>query len=213
MGDWEDLRTDPVRYCFAYPLTTQARKHGPIGYANAESFRDWLRDEFDFRCPYCLMRETWLRGCRGFEVDHCVPQSADPSRRLVYDNLVYTCPWCNRVKSNVALPNPTDFAYGTAMSVNNEGMIVPRNNTGRMLIEGLKLDHPEITYQRRLILRILRLAAEKEQRSIVRWLLGFPNDLPNLGAKHPPGGNSRPQGILHCRFEQRRRNEIAELYC
>ena len=46
---------------FRYPAVPHARRHGPRGYADAESYRPWLRDEFTFRCVYCLFREQWGR--------------------------------------------------------------------------------------------------------------------------------------------------------
>ncbi len=42
---------------FDYPEPRLERIHGPAGYSTYESFRPWLRDEFTFRCVYCLKRE------------------------------------------------------------------------------------------------------------------------------------------------------------
>lgn len=44
---------------FIYPAVPHVRRHGPMGYADVTSFRPWLRDEFSFRCVYCLLREQW----------------------------------------------------------------------------------------------------------------------------------------------------------
>src|SRR5207253_8059527 len=88
--------------CFAYPSHLSGRLHGPRGYAQVEAYRHWLRDEFSYRCAYCLMRETWLRGKSGFQIDHCIPRAQDRGHLLDYDNLVYTCPWCNQAKSGVS---------------------------------------------------------------------------------------------------------------
>jgi hypothetical protein len=44
---------------FDYSQPQEERRHGPANYAAYESYRPWLRDEFDFRCVYCLKRETW----------------------------------------------------------------------------------------------------------------------------------------------------------
>jgi hypothetical protein len=30
-----------------------------MGYADTDSYRPWLRDEFAFRCVFCLVREQW----------------------------------------------------------------------------------------------------------------------------------------------------------
>ena len=47
--------TDP----FSYPAAAHVRRHGPQGYADYPSYLPWLRDEFSFRCVYCLLREQW----------------------------------------------------------------------------------------------------------------------------------------------------------
>jgi hypothetical protein len=33
---------------FTYPAEPHRRRHGPQGYADAASYRPWLRDEFAF---------------------------------------------------------------------------------------------------------------------------------------------------------------------
>lgn len=198
--------------CFAYPANPPGRLHGPQGYSQYEAYREWLRDEFCFRCAYCLMRETWLRGPRGFQIDHCIPQGEDPTRLLDYDNLVYTCPWCNQAKMGVSVPNPAEVGYGQALRVNADGVIEAGNKLGSILLEGLKLDHPDITQQRRLVLRIARLAEEKNNVPILLRLLGYPDDLPNLKQKRPPDGNSRPAGVHSSSYERRRRGELPPIY-
>lgn len=45
---------------FRYPKDLQRRRHGPRGYLRYESYKPWLRDEFRFRCTYCLCRERWF---------------------------------------------------------------------------------------------------------------------------------------------------------
>ena len=39
---------------FAYPTTPHTRRHGPRGYKNYKEYKPFLRDEFAFRCVYCL---------------------------------------------------------------------------------------------------------------------------------------------------------------
>lgn len=211
-NDVSDLGTNLAQLCFAYPQQTTGRKHGPQGYTNYESYRDWLRDEFSYRCAYCLMRETWLRGERGFQIDHCIPQFLDETLRLEYDNLVYTCPWCNLAKSGVPVPNPTEIAYGEALEVDVEGVMKARNELGRALIAGLRLDHPDITRHRRTVLQVIQLAEHKNNVEIILRLLGFPEDLPNLKQKRPPKGNTRPEGVSNSCYEKQHRGELALIY-
>ncbi len=63
---------------FDYPESRAKRIHGPSGYSSYESFRPWLRDEFTFRCVYCLKRETWGQVTGEFELEHFEPQSLAP---------------------------------------------------------------------------------------------------------------------------------------
>ena len=51
---------------FSYPESAHVRKHGPDGYAHYENYRPWLRDEFRFRCVYCLEREQWVNNIGHF---------------------------------------------------------------------------------------------------------------------------------------------------
>jgi len=207
-----ELGTDLHRRCFLFPQQLLKRIHGPQGYADYEAFRPWLRDQFLYRCAYCLMRETWLRGKAGFQIDHCIPHSKHAEGTLDFDNLVYTCPWCNQAKAGVPVPHPAEVAYGKALHVDDDGNIESASSLGSVLIEGLKLDHPDLTLQRRLVLRTVRLAEEKNNVRMVANLLGYPADLPNLRRKRPPAGNTRPDGIADSCHEKRRRGELGLIY-
>jgi hypothetical protein len=79
--------TDP----FAYPSTAHARRHGPQGYADYLSYRPWLRDDFAFRCVFCLLREQWGQMRGGHAIDHFEPVAQYPERGAQYDNLLYAC--------------------------------------------------------------------------------------------------------------------------
>ena len=75
-----------------------------VRYRNADNLWDVLRDEFTFRCVYCLSRETWYpNGSSSFSVDHMEPQISRPDLLTVYTNLVYACNRCNSLKSDLAL--------------------------------------------------------------------------------------------------------------
>jgi len=109
---------------FAYSGTPHVRRHGPKGYSEHESYRPWLRDEFAFRCVYCLARERWHKGEYGFQVDHIIPQSEAPARALDYDNLAYVCQTCNEMKSDAAkVPNPCEVGYGGCLEVREDGTV------------------------------------------------------------------------------------------
>ena len=87
---------------FAYPLAPHVRKHGPRGYHGYESYREWLRDEFNFRCVLCLFREQWP-GAQAFEIDHLLPRAKYPEKEYDYNNLLYLSLPSHREQSNVGL--------------------------------------------------------------------------------------------------------------
>ena len=56
---------------YSLPPGPYTRRHGPSGYLDYGRYKIWLRDEFQFRCVFCMHREKWeRRGWRIFHVDH-----------------------------------------------------------------------------------------------------------------------------------------------
>lgn len=91
---------------FQFPTHPHRRRHGPLGYASAAQFREWLRDEFAFRCVYCLEREQWVNPTGHFHAEHFEPAAQQPNLELEYDNLLYACHVCNAIKQDRVVPNP-----------------------------------------------------------------------------------------------------------
>ena len=97
---------------FEYPMGPHLRRHGPEGYTDYDSYRDWLRDEFVFRCVYCLHREQWYSRGGTFNVEHFIPVAVDPNGRCEYTNLLYACLTCNIAKQDIlGVPDPCQIAF------------------------------------------------------------------------------------------------------
>ncbi len=196
---------------FSYPEEPHTRRHGPQGYADYESYRPWLRDEFAFRCIYCLLREQWGRVRGLFDIDHFLPFVAHPERELTYNNLLYCCATCNAAKGSQLVPDPVRVLLAADVTVNEDGTIEGRTLDARRLIRILGLDGPEYTEFRLLWLGIVDLA-RRHDPDLHRRLMGFPDDLPDLGRLRPPGGNTRPDGLRESHLAQRKRGELPETY-
>ncbi|MCX5653647.1 MAG: HNH endonuclease signature motif containing protein [Planctomycetota bacterium] len=125
---------------FSYPAGLHIRKHGPAGYSDYEQYRDWLRDEFSFRCIVCLQREKWDRLTAAFHIDHIVPQTIAPDKKLDYGNLVYLCARCNIIKGARTVPDPCAISLQGCLRVSEDGAIVGLNQTGQRLIGVFRLD-------------------------------------------------------------------------
>jgi hypothetical protein len=195
---------------FAYPTTPHVRKHGPYGYNDYESYRDWLRDEFSFRCVFCFKREQWGLVLGNWDIDHFLPQRSHPQGKLEYDNLLYICHTCNLSKSAQIVPDPCHVAFGECVEVHEDGNVNALNENGEILIESLRLDNEDYTRTRHLIIKTVRSLAIHDRETYILWMR-YPDVLPDLSRLRPTG-NSRPEGINDSFYARRIRRELAEIY-
>lgn len=107
------------------PSQPTHRRHEPAP-GSYQSYRQCLRWEFGFTCPFCLLHEADLvvgaEGTGLMQVEHRVPQSTDASLVNEYRNCLIACWQCNRGRSarsvlcqetDARLLDPTIDAWGT----------------------------------------------------------------------------------------------------
>jgi hypothetical protein len=196
---------------FVYPPAPHVRRHGPQGYTDYASYRPWLRDEFSFRCVYCLLRESWGRVRGVYAIDHFLAVAHHPTKAIDYANLLYACATCNTAKGDRAVPDPLTVLTAPAVRVDEDGRIHANGVEAARLIELLGLDSPQSTEFRMLWIGIVSLAARHDP-DLHRRLLAYPDDLPDLRRLQPPGGNSRPEGVNHSCFALRERGALPATY-
>jgi len=204
--------------CFDYPSAPHERIHGPGGYSDYQSYKEWLRDEFAFRCVYCLRRERWspVDGKAAFGVDHILPQSSPSHAQLAceYTNLLYSCNRCNSFKTTDLLCNPCTEALGRHLRINPDGKISWLTDMGKKIVKKLRLDNPETTKFRRWILecqRVIQASPHGETARMFRHFMSYPEDLPDLAKLRPPI-NSKPKGVAKSHFARKQRSELPEEY-
>lgn len=112
-----------------------------------------LRRDFSSRCGYCDALDEFFGGMRGYQIDHFAPKSLFPEWLLEYQNLVYSCPFCNRAKSNKWIgedknvPNngssgfidPCDPNLDNHLDRDDHGRIRPKSDLGRYMVANLNL--------------------------------------------------------------------------
>jgi hypothetical protein len=196
---------------FEYPASPHARRHGPGGYKDYSSYRDWLRDEFTFRCVFCLHRELWeIRG-ETFHVEHFCPTSVNPDGECEYSNLLYACPTCNKAKEAVlGLPDPCAVAFGDCLLVKTDGHVEALTSDGEKLKQVLKLDSATNVRNRYRWMRILETLRTSDP-ALYQELMSFPQDLPDLRAKRVPE-NTRPDGVVNCYFVLKELGKLPPVY-
>lgn len=196
---------------FTYPIHPHVRRHGPQGYASISSFRPWLRDEFSFRCVYCLLREQWTLLPGMFDIDHFQPVAHRADLALDYDNLLYWCASCNSAKWARELPNPEQVLLAGDVELHDDGRIEGKTRAARQLIRVLGLDDAAYNDFRVQWQRMIGLA-KKYDSELYRKLMSYPNDLPDLMKLRPPNGNTRPEGVSASFYALRSRGELPNRY-
>lgn len=139
------------------------RSQAPTDMGGVEGYRkarDQLRQDFGFRCGYCMIHEQQVGGAEGFCTDHFRPRSKGG---LVndYANLYWACIGCNRFKGDTW---PTElesrqgrrFAdpcneqdYGIHFVEDHNGRLVHRTPCGEYHVLRLRLNRPSRAARRR----------------------------------------------------------------
>jgi hypothetical protein len=196
---------------FEYPSQPHVRRHGPVGYQDYNSYRDWLRDEFTFRCVYCLHREQWYDRGATFHIDHSIPVAVEPRGECEYSNLLYACASCNGAKNAiVGVPDPCRVAFHDCLRIMPNGRVRALNADGEKLEDALLLNSESNLRQRSRWMRTLNALMTKDP-DLYQEYMGFPDDLPDLRKKHVPH-NTKPEGAANCYFALRERNELPRTY-
>lgn len=198
---------------YDFPPGVHVRRHGPSGWTDYRKYRPWLRDEFYYRCVFCLNRERWMDNRRGFQIDHFVPQKIRPDLQADYDNLLYLCVACNNLKSDSLLPDPSLLPLGECLHFHDDGSVTavpPNQKDGERLIEILALDNPQLVEFRRIKIATI-LSHFFHDQNLYLHEMGYPTDLPDLSLESPPN-NSRSNGISQCSYIRRQSGGLPTVY-
>lgn len=132
------------------PVRTCEKKYSHYG-----SYKSFLRSDFMRRCGYCNSIDSLSTYSSVFQIDHFVPKKKFEKNFEVndYSNLVYSCPTCNRYKSdtwvtdnpsvsivnNVGFLDPCDARYSKLFLRDTNGKIVPQEDLGVYIYNELRL--------------------------------------------------------------------------
>ena len=188
------------KFAFKYPEPRKSRRHGPR-YESCNSYRPWLRDEFMFRCVYCLKRETWGQVTGEFELDHFQPQKYNPEKKLDYKNLVYACQRCNSVKSSERIPDPFKLLNSERLFCDEDGNLKTDDSRVEKIIFYLDLNSPNMIKWRWQWIELVELT-KRRKKKLFKSLMDLPDDLPDL-SRPTPSSNSRKKGIKESWFAKR----------
>jgi hypothetical protein len=133
-------------------------------YRDYNDYRTRLRQDFQYRCAYCLLHEYFLGGEAGCCIDHHRPlrgRYARPDLIADYNNLYWCCRECNENKGDF-WPSPDDYHSGLRFldpcqpqddhdlhwRILPNGTLEPLTLTGKYTIRRLKLWRPFLQHHR-----------------------------------------------------------------
>lgn len=145
-------------------MTNEFRKHTIIRdcdkkYNDYHDYKEYLKKDFKNRCAYCNMHDEWTKPLP-FQIDHYIPRAVFQKAgrddlKNDYQNLMYSCPICNRLKSdafegeipadqilNPLFYNPVDVNYNTIFTRDEMGRIQSEDELGKDMIKRLQLYRP-----------------------------------------------------------------------
>lgn len=121
------------------PIRTYTEKK-----SNYRLFKPFIREDFNRRCGYCDDSDSFHGGVRGYQIDHFKPHSISKFTHLKeeYHNLIYSCPFCNRAKSNKwedgsGFIDPCDKEYDKHLERNSRGQIIFKTEQGKYIHQNL----------------------------------------------------------------------------
>jgi hypothetical protein len=114
--------------------------------------RQQVRQRAGCACEFCGVTEE--SAASELTIDHYQPQAKGGSDDL--ENLVYSCPKCNNFKSDYwpvddqpALWNPRVDPATLHFIEAEDGLLYPLTATGRLTVERLRLNRPQLVNNRR----------------------------------------------------------------
>lgn len=151
------------------PRRTYAGKE----FSDYKRYKDILAKDFNERCAYTDCHHFWFGGKRNFQIDHFKPISKHPEFETKYSNLVYSCSYVNRAKSNDIgdYIDPCETDYNQHFYRDCFGNILPKESSepAKYMYRKLKL------YLKRYGI-IWMLEHLNERKEILRQLIDSSDD-------------------------------------
>lgn len=128
-----------------------------------ESYRPFLRRDFEFRCAYCLRHEFFFGGGEAGEIDHFRPRHLFPHLLNDYQNLCWSCHKCNaakggkwpsesQVRQEFRFLDPCADDQADHWQTHADGTLTALTPVGSYTVRHIRLDRPTLVEFRRFLL-------------------------------------------------------------
>jgi hypothetical protein len=126
------------------------------------TYSDWkeqIAEECSYQCVYCSIHEAQFGGIDHYHIDHFRPLSKFPELQNDILNLFYSCPICNRFKSDdwpcepelgtACYINPSENDYNELFDINDNFEIKGKYVASSYIILRLFLNRAQLILERR----------------------------------------------------------------
>lgn len=140
------------------------------------AYKAHLQKDFKKKCGYTNCLDDWFGGVTTFHIDHFLPQSKYPKLKTKYSNLIYSCSYVNRAKSNDEgdYLDPCDADYNEHFYRNELGQIFAEPSS----IEAIYMHKKLKLYLKRY--SIIWMLEQLEQRMFKLQQLAVVSDDPTI---------------------------------
>lgn len=147
-------------------------------YPEYSKYKGVLMKDFYRRCGYCNDSHYYMGGWRGMQIDHFAPRTPFEDLEHEYNNLVYSCFYCNNAKSNdwvttdAAEPvspdgrsgyvHPREVVYSDLFKRSVRGGIIPQSDLALYIYTNLNLGllRHELIYTMERIVDTIKLISK-----------------------------------------------------
>lgn len=123
--------------------TAPKRTYVGVELSDYRGYKKYIIEDFNSRCGYTDCYDFWFGGPQNFQIDHLKPQSKYPGLKIKYKNLVYSCSYVNRAKSDDDgnYLDPVDVDYNLHFYRDDVGNIFPKEDSeaAKYMYKKLKL--------------------------------------------------------------------------
>ncbi|WP_375199891.1 HNH endonuclease [Lysinibacillus sp. RS11] len=133
--------------------TKPIRSHTGEVWRTNSSNKKRLAVDFYNKCGYCGDHDIYSGGYNVYHVEHFAPKEKFGELEFTYDNLLYSCPYCNIAKSNKwigktskeavvgnkGFVDPCTDEYDIHLGRDIDGKIIYKTSLGQYIHEELKL--------------------------------------------------------------------------
>jgi hypothetical protein len=119
------------------------------------------------------------------------------------------------VRTNRGCAMSSFFVVCTACGVSSDGSVRGLTVHGAEQIALCRLNRPRLLEARRMMIELfsmLEACVSGEAGEFLRFLQGFPDNLPRLSTLRPPDGNMRPESIVDSCYARHQRGELPATY-